>query len=384
MAAYYDIIPPSCGDRADGTGVFPGTPLPANIDEVIAQWTATGSPLSAQGFFEEDAASAKFDFGEQTTIQKVFYCDCGPPGTAGGIGGTYGQLLPLIQRGTIQTDSYGNVTKILNSVAERMKPNLMKLTITSEGLSFGIPPDQYSVEPQEINPDLMKHPRYNYGQNGNSTTGYGLTQLQKGMIRWALGGQNNYSAVAVLNQIFNGAGVGPGPSNTSEILWTVPQQQMAWEIIQKTYRGEDTWYLPALVVTWSRYYFPYGVNNLPSLNPGGYIEDPTDGMDVSIPYFFWSIDGTDNNPTNGSNDTLQYMSTFNSDLYADGVTYLRKADSLTYERTWFKYTRTWVGAPTGPQDQNQQNYIYWDPDLYPQWDAASQSFSTTALGPLPG
>ena len=51
-------------------------------------------------------------------------------------------------------------------------------------------------------------------------------------------------------------------------------------------------------------------------------------------------------------------------LYSSGVTYLRKADQERFERTWFRRTQTWIGAPTGPTDANGNNYIYWDPDLY--------------------
>jgi hypothetical protein len=155
---------------------------------------------------------------------------------------------------------------------------------------------------------------------------------------------------------------------------------MAWEIIQKTWRGEDTWYLPALVVTWSTYAFPLIGDLLPGLNPGGYVEDPTNGFDASVPYWFWSIDGTDDNAF--SNQIFQKLSTYNSDLYTDGVTYLRKADRLDYVRTWYKYTRTWIGAPTGPKDSSGDNYVYWDPDIYPRWNGAT-GFVTTDLGPLP-
>lgn len=384
MPDTYDTFPPSCLDRADGTPGFFGTVTPA---DVIAQRIATAFNGNSQAFFEEDPHSPKIDFGEQTTIQHTFWCDCGPPPATPGMGfdgpdgGTLYELIPFIQRGQIQTASDGAVTRILNSTVERFPPNIAKVTVTSEGLSFGIPPDEFSIEPQEINPDLMKHPRYNYGQDGNTSTGYGLTQQQKIIIRQALQSQSMYQTIGQLNQIFAAAGVQPGTAGP--INWTLPQQKMAWEIIQKNYRGEDTWYVPALTVTWAQYIFPLPGEILPSLNPGGYIEDPTNAMDFSIPYYLWSIDGTDSNPSDGSNDILQSLAKVIFDLYDDGVTYLRKADRLDFSRTWYKYTRTWVGAPTGPADQDGNNYVYWDPDIYPTWNAAAQEFETTALGPLP-
>ena len=380
MPITFDNLPPSGLDRADGSINQFGTGLTAEqIGSLIEQRIATRGPAGDESFLEEDPSSPRYDFSEQTTVQHIFECDCGVPGAPGMNNGTLAMLLPLIQRGQIFTDSQGDVSRVLNSIVERQPPNRARVTVTTEGLTFGLPPDEFSIEPMEINPDLMKHPRYNYGQNGNTATGYGLTAQQKGLIRFVLNQQNNSSAYDAYVSIFGNnntpAGVWPG----GPVNWTSVQQQMAWEIIQKTWRGEDTFYLPALVVTWSRYVFPLIGETLPGDNPGGYTEDPTNGFDVSIPYWFWSINGTDNNAP--SNNILQNLATYNTDLYNGGVTYLRKADRLDYVRTWYKYTHTWIGAPTGPKDASGENYIYWDPDLYPQWNGTS--FVTTGLAPLP-
>jgi hypothetical protein len=386
----YDILPANGLDRSDGSGMQWGTYIdPEDIPAVIAQRIATDGPDGAGSFLEEDPASPRIDFSEQTTVQHVLWCDCGIPGSPGMYNGTLAMMIPLIQRGQIYTDSYGDVSRVLNSVVERAMPNICRITITCEGMNFGLPPDEFSVEPMEINPDLMKHPRYNYGQNGNTDTGYGLTAQQKGILRYALS-LNNIQAQDAFNAIFGSpdssgnyvfpfvsSGFYPG----GKVTWSMAQAQMAWEIIQKTWRGEDTWYLPALVITWSTYIFPLVGDLLPGLNPGGYVEDPTNGFDAAVPYWLWSIDGTNDNSF--SNQIFQKLSTYNSDLYFNGVTWLRKADRLDFVRTWYKYTRTWIGAPTGPKDAGGQNYIYWDPDLYPQWNG-STGFISTGLGPLPG
>lgn len=354
MADSFTTFPPSGLDRADGTGDFPGTPTP---DNAISRQIAT--ELNDAGtYFEESPDSPQFNFGEQGTIKHDFECD--PD--------TFFQLIPLIQRGQITTDSYGDVSKVLESSATYSKGNRYKVSVTSEGLNWGIPPDEFDVQPQDINPDLMKHPRYNYGPAGaNTATGYGLTAQMKQAIRFIINQNTNYMGASGFNMIFNGAGiVGPG----GVIKMSTTQQQMAWEIIQKYYRGEDTFYLPALVVTYSSYYY-----SPQPLCPGGFLDDPIfSSSGASVPYFFWSIDGTDD-PSNTNNILQNIEEQDQWNLWSNGVTYLRKADTFQYARTWFKLTQTWVGAPTGPEDQNNQTYIFWDPDLYKN--------PPTELGPLP-
>lgn len=355
MPEDYDTLPPSGIDRADGTADFPGTITPPDSLN-----TEIGTELSGPGtFFEEDSDSPEFDFGEQGTVAHSFTTD--PD--------TFEMLIPVVQRGIIQQDSAGNLSKILSTTVKRLKGDRVKMVIVSEGLSWGVPPDEFSIEPMDINPDLMKHPRYNDGSNG--ATGFGLTDQQKAALRFVTNSQNFYNVQDGYNSVIAGAGVNPsggqlfplgGPGGTT-------QRQQAWEIIQKYWRGEDTFYLPALRITYSTFY--YDLENV-AINPGGYIEDPvTSG---AIPYPFWSIDGTDNpDPTN---DILQKSAIDQSyNLYNSGVSYLRQCDQLAYQRTWFKVTQCWIGAPKGPQDANGNNYIYWDNDIY--------QVPPTPLGALP-
>ena len=72
-------------------------------------------------------------------------------------------------------------------------------------------------------------------------------------------------------------------------------------------------------------------------------------------------------PVNHKNFTLyaaqhyvnpQCYSTDGTTLGDLDISWLRKADEVVYERTWFKVTRTWIGAPIGK----------WDSDLYNQND----------------
>ena len=373
MDVGYDTFPPSGTDRADGTGQFPGTPT-AGLNAII-RIAATPSPsgynpsgsqdVVGVSYFEEMPDSPEYDFGEQGTVRHTFECDAD----------TFNDLIPVLQRGQVQFDSSGDVSRILNTTAQWQRGNRVRFSVTSEGLSWGRPPDEFTMEPMEINPDLMKHPRYNDGSAG--ATGNGLTDAQKGAIRFVNGSQTAYDAAQGFMQVLLGGGVDPsvaagsGPlfpgavqnaSPINQYQYTI-QQRMAWEVISKYWRGEDTFYLPAIVLTYTTFYYPE--EGAPPMNPGGYIEDPTLASPFAIPYYFWSLDGTDTTGSNNSNNKLQSFAVGNiGNMYSSGVTYLRKADQERFERTWFRRTQTWIGAPTGPVDANGNNYIYWDPDLY--------------------
>ena len=130
----------------------------------------------------------------------------------------------------------------------------------------------------------------------------------------------------------------------------------ALEIMQKIWRMEDTPYVVGWQITWSEYSF-----RPPSLNPGGYIENPSTA-NPPLPDYFSS---TSYPPSSSTANSIFYkMAQYNPQCYsANGqyggstsISWLRKADEMEYQRTWFKVTRTWIGAPLGA----------WDGDLYGQ------------------
>ncbi len=147
----------------------------------------------------------------------------------------------------------------------------------------------------------------------------------------------------------------------------------AQEIISKLWRQEDTPYLVGYQVTWSQYFFQPR-----PLNPGGYIEDPT-GI---VPDYFIGTSGnltdlargdlgnpfgnfdTVAPPAPGDGTIFDDMASINPQSYSDdgtslgsvNISWLRKADEVVYERTWFKIVHTWLGSPIGN----------WDRDLFTQ------------------
>ena len=121
----------------------------------------------------------------------------------------------------------------------------------------------------------------------------------------------------------------------------------AGEIIQKLWYQEDTPYVAGFQVTWSQYYFAPVYEN-----PGGYVENPF-GI---VPDYFLSPS------QDGSNTIFDLMAQINPQCYSDNgssngnvnISWLRKADEVEYQRTWFKVTRTWIGSPIG----------HWDAQIY--------------------
>lgn len=126
----------------------------------------------------------------------------------------------------------------------------------------------------------------------------------------------------------------------------------AWEIIQKIWRMEDTPYVAGWQITWTSYYF-----RPPALNPGGYIEAPETAI-PALPDYFYSTAY----PPNASQTIFANMAAYNPQCYSNNgqyggistISWLRKADEIEYQRTWFRVTRTWLGAPVGA----------WDAQLY--------------------
>ena len=117
------------------------------------------------------------------------------------------------------------------------------------------------------------------------------------------------------------------------------------EIISKLWRQEDTPYSVYYQVVLSQYFFAPTL-----LNPGGYIQSPV-GI---VPDYFMSPsqDGTDtifdklaiDNPQDYSIDGLS------GGAAKVNISWLRKADEVEYQRTWFKTTSIWIGAPIGSWD----------------------------------
>lgn len=315
---------PSGIDRAIGINGFPGTPTPNGA--VVKQ--------PSQFFFEELPNSPSIERGEQATIVHQFRTD---PDNARNI--IFG-----LSRGALFTDSQGDITRCLTVTYQYEKGDVVLITITSEGVSFDAPPDEFEVDEVEFNPSLFLHPRYsmvvNYSDNSASGTPFLVTGPQ--IIGW-VNSAVDLPAVSSQQEQF-------GQLNSTNITNTTVLA-LAKELVTKLKRGEDTFYLAGFRVTWSQYFF------LPPLMcTGGFIESPVQG---GLPFYFWSANGG----PDGLNILEALAAVQNPNLYGQGLSWLRQCDHLTYQRTWFKQTHTWIGGPAGQ----------WDTQLYSQQNVLTPS-----------
>ncbi len=333
--------PPAGFDRADGSersggGNFPGTATPADL---VVTRTANGS---AQ-YIEELPDSPTIERGEQTTCVHSYRCD---PETAKSI-------IQFTSRGDIQMDSDGLLWKVLTSRMSYAKGGSAVVTITSEytgstGLiQLDTPPDEFTIDVIEFNPALMKHPRYSPIKLKNK---YKIQKLvNSGDILKILDLENTVA--------FN-SDVEPGSTEGLAMQ----------ELICKLRKGIDSFYLAGFRVNYSVY------SNFPQLmNPGGYVENPIDS--ALIPYYFTSQDQTPDGQsifdmTDGNGDPLYPMmyGATDGDGNLDPLTWFRVSDTQTYQRTWFKQTRSWIAAPGGGDvnigDEPFNWFSTWDEDIY--------------------
>jgi hypothetical protein len=146
----------------------------------------------------------------------------------------------------------------------------------------------------------------------------------------------------------------------------------AKEIISKLWRQEDTPYLTGFEIVWTQYFFAPAY-----LDGGGYIQDPL----TVVPDYFMQPQTIQQSlargnfaspfsnqdtvaPNSGQPTIFDKMAQLNPQAYSttglsDGnvdISWLRKADEMEFQRTWFAVRHRWVGSPIGN----------WDKDLYTQ------------------
>ncbi len=319
------------------------------------------------------------------------------------------QRIMVYGRGALVTDSGGNFYRVLSSSIQYQKGAWALMTVTCESITFDAPPDEFSCTPVKLGLDIMKHPRYFYAlMPTNQLLDYNgppdnddQIMAKQAIIRAIQAYRENpfvptdsniaaivgalhdnitatmvdgHVPVAVSNPNFNNNApvTGPDPvggpaSANPRTVWTWKQgggaddqnnkiafaQAAAMEIIGKLWRMEDSPLINGLEISWSEYYF-----RPPLLNLGGYIEDPILNANPGLPDYFYSTAS----PPNGNQTIFDNIAQFNPQAYSsDGtsggstkISWLRDADTLEFQRTWFKVTRKWLGAPVGA----------WDPDIY--------------------
>ncbi len=344
-----------------------GTPTPAGAVLLQSRDQATGEIVNL-GSQEEEPDSPVLERAEQATLTKRFRVASWEDGMT---------FISGLGRGTVETDSFGNVFKILSSKLSHTRGGITYIDKVCESVSFDSPPDEFEIIPVELGVNILKHPRYFYAMLG---AGIGsATELKNQVLIRELQNYFDDATVSRRNDIVerlfysissnadgnptegtvSGSVVIPAASFTvdgktiSPIPGTDIAKAAASELIQKYWRGEETPYVVGYQITHRSFHF-----RPPPLNPGGYVEDPLYEATPQLPDYFWSTE----DPPNPSLTIFDDIVAINPQCYSSNgtpsgsleISWLRKADEVIYQRTWFERIRTWIGSPVG----------FWDPELY--------------------
>lgn len=344
-------------DRADGQDGRIGTPSAAGQIRVFSG----GAEIDIDDFPPEELPDSPIiERAEQATVTHTFRM-------------SWSEALARIVglgRGTVVQDSFENEYLVLSAQVQREAPGFGLLTVVTEAKSFDSPPDEFDIQPVELGINLLKHPRYFYSFFGD---GYGSTTEQQNqmVIRLLQDYFDNTNAtyrdaiVKLLDaSMSSSAGSGTQPplydSDTSsypvgaKVSGTNMAKAAAKEIVQKWWRGEDTPYIVGVEMRWSRYFFVS-----PAINLGAVIEDPIDDAVPALPEYFYSrVFPSDTTKTIFDFIASNNPQCYSSDGTAEGslnISWLRKADQVDFQRTWFKLTSTWCGSPVGHFDEDFYN-----------------------------
>lgn len=355
---------PSGFDRADGTTYIPSQPVGSGGGPIRI---GTPTPVVNLAIFggtgteqvQEFPDSPEIERAEQCTFQHRFRT----------FWEVAKQYIYALGRGTFVHDTNGNIWRVLSSKIQSDRGGMAILSVTAESISFDSPPDDYQMIPVELGINIIKHPRYFYslypvlsdfstsvGSGGDTAT---VAQVKQAIIRaiqtyqdspW-MPTANNINGL-FQNKIIESLVSGTVPTQVSGVTKQVDTTAnascalalaAAQEIIQKLWNQIDNPYMAGFQITWSQYYFAPTFEN-----PGSYIENPV-GI---VPDYFISPS------QDGSNTIFDQIAEINPQCYsttgASGgnvdISWLRKADEVEYQRTWFKVTRTWIGSPIGHWD----------------------------------
>jgi hypothetical protein len=344
---------PAAGfDWLDGSPQVGGgtlTPPSLVLPTISAQSPLPQFQAGTLTYLESTTDSPEIERAEQATIRQSFYGDWG----------TCVFWNQTIGRGYIMQDTYGFSYKVLSCKIQRLPGgglNKASLVIIAESISFDPPPDEFDVDPYQVNFPIFWHPRYINPPFGSTygLVGYNLNASgnQVDTTQWT-----GYQIMANVQIAANSPQVTARDEGTINI--TAKQindpniLSLALELIQKLRKGNSEYYLSG----WNVYYTQHSF--VPwNLNPGGYIEDPV--LSGNLPWYFWSndLDLGDASNTTTNNIFLAAAHAVDPQLYPTGtpadISWLRMADKQRYSRTIYTLTSSWAGAPLG----------MWDKQLY--------------------
>jgi hypothetical protein len=152
-------------DYADGTTTLPvqpsgsggtpsivGTPLPTSS---LYIYSSVGETLTRTMKVEEQPGSPHLERAEQCTCEHRLKMSTTQANF-------YFSVMP---RGTVVTDTFGNIWRILSCDTTRMEATTSELHYVMESISFDSPPDDFQVNEVSLDLNILKHPRYAWALN---------------------------------------------------------------------------------------------------------------------------------------------------------------------------------------------------------------------------
>lgn len=359
---------PTGFQRADGVDVIYGT---GNKPESLAKIKSASVSGESTIALEETPDSPVLERAEQMTATHKYTMSWSAAVTALARlhrGQLYRAAATAVEDPFTSGVDETSIFKVLSAKITHGAGNVGTLEITSEALNVDVPPDQFNISTIELGVNILKHPRYYYALSAmDRATGVinvGDNAINQQVIRLLqqyfdnpnLNARNSWgemlaSSIDHPGTYNSGTGiVTPATSgNTTFLTGTNFAKYAAMEIIQKYWLGIETPYVVGWQIVYSTYYW-----KPPTLNPGGIIQEPYQLVDEQ---FLWRDIMT--TPIGSVDDTIFWgmasanPTCYSSDGTSDGqtrISWLRKADTMTFERTFYRVDSTWIGSPIGHWD----------------------------------
>lgn len=243
--------------------------------------TATAEWIGDYSVLYEQPESGQLTLDTKATLTKIYegrkalaYANCLARGTLGS-GATAGFVVAKSQVDPT-TGGRAKLTIVWEAGAESGQP---------------LPPDDFDVDPFEINPKVDRHPLFQP-----------LTQHQRDIVR---------ARVAAMSA--------EARDTAATVIDNEPQSLLMQKLIEKLTRGQENYYLAGIKYTWTLYFY---FRQVP--NRGGYLEQPSGPMAGYLPSDLGWLRLADKVQPVGTNGA-------------------------------YKVTRSWLGGPDGHWDNDLYN-----------------------------
>lgn len=228
----------------------------------------------------EQAGSPSYEYAERATMTRAYR------------GRLALCVANALAKGTVGVGTFAGWVVARTTVTQEA-PGMGLLTIYWEAGGAGsgtvLPPDEFAVEPFEVNPRIEQHPFFR-----------DMSPASIDLARTAAHGQDDRTRSVAAMAISGKVGDGGGPDDQAKKLLALMN------------RGVETYYLAGLRYTWTTARWV-----LPNLTLGGVTQTPGGPLYGYLP---------------------------------NGMGWLRLSDTLAWTGACYRVTRQWLGGPSGYWD----------------------------------